>query len=213
MNRKKIFCILCLCAIVMAAYITPAISQDIRVRAKIGILIQSGDRVMPAKSRDRLKAGDLIRIYVHPEKSSYIYVIHTDHKTVTLLNMIEQRIHSSTFVLPSLQDFYQVDGKSPNEAFTVICSTNELKEISGLSNSEMSYEQWIGIEKGLMEKSKIDLSSRSEKPFAVLGNVRNAEGGDKFANELKIFSGKLLLVKRYEFKVDMAAKKRKIHKK
>jgi len=181
--------------------ISEAISQEDKVRAKIGILIQSGDRVMPAKSKDILKVGDLIRIYVHPEISSYIYVVHNDQKTVSLLNMVEQRIHSSTLVLPSIQEFYQVDGKSPIESFSIICSQTELTELSGLFNSDIPYGRWVEIEREMIKKSKIVLDQKLEKPFAFSSNVRRPVKEDQFINKLKIFSGKSLLIKRYKFRV------------
>ncbi|MBN2124403.1 MAG: hypothetical protein JW821_08945 [Deltaproteobacteria bacterium] len=177
-------------------------SQDGRIRAKVGILVQSGDRVKRAKSIDRLQSGDLLRIYVHPESRCYIYVIHTDKQTVTLLNLVEQRIQSSTLVLPSIQEFYQVDGKSATEAFTIICSPGELKELSALTDSKVSFEKWAALEKDLMERSRIDLDQAGdEKPFAIAGNVRGGAGSDRFLDKLPIFSGKSLLVKRYEFQV------------
>ena len=183
----------------------PGLSQERTVRAKIGILVKSGDQILKAKSRDRLKAGDLVRIYVHPEVSSYVYVVHRDQKTVTLLNMVEQRIQSSTLVLPSVQEFYQVDGQSPVETFTVICSPKEVKEISALvSSSQMTHDRWVSLEKELLKKGEIDLAQKSEKPFAIAGNVRgagDAAGGDAFVKELQIFSGKSVLVRQYEFSV------------
>ncbi len=182
----------------------PGFSQEKTVRAKIGILVKSGDQIIRAKSRDRLKAGDLVRIYVHPEVSSYIYVVHRDQKTVTLLNMVEQRIQSSSFVLPSVQEFYQVDGQSPVETFTVICSPKEVTEISSLIGSQMPYDRWVLLEKELLKRGEIDLAQKSEKPFAIAGNVRgagDAAGGDAFVRELQIFSGKSILVRQYEFSV------------
>ena len=186
------------------AGVLPGLSQEKTVRAKIGILVKSGDQIIKVKARDRLKAGDLVRIYVHPEVSSYIYVVHRDQKTVTLLNMVEQRIQSSSLVLPSVQEFYQVDGQSPVETFTVICSPNEVKEISSLVGSQMSYDRWVSLEKELLKKGEIDLAQKSEKPFAIAGNVRgagDAAGGDAFVKELQIFSGKSILVRQYEFSV------------
>ena len=186
------------------AGVLPGLSQEKTVRAKIGILVKSGDQIIKVKARDRLKAGDLVRIYVHPEVSSYIYVVHRDQKTVTLLNMVEQRIQSSSLVLPSVQEFYQVDGQSPVETFTVICSPNEVKEISSLVGSQMSYDRWVSLEKELLKKGEIDLAQKSEKPFAIAGNVRgtgDAAGGDAFVRDLQIFSGKSILVRQYEFSV------------
>jgi len=180
-------------------------AQEEKVRAKIGIQIRSGDQIVGAKSQDRLKAGDLIRIYVHPEKTSHVYVVHTDIKEATLLNMVQQKTQSSTLVMPSLQEFYQVDGKSPKETFTIIISPNELPEVlEVLGTGNAPYSKWIEVEKVLLEKSKIDLSQKTEKPFSISGNVRSVGGTgavDPFVSKLQIFSGRSILVKRYEFRV------------
>lgn len=181
-----------------------ALGQENRVRAKVGIQIKSGEKISRAKSNDRVTAGDLLRIYIHPENSSYVYVVHTDRKTVTALHMVGQNIKSATLVLPSLQTFYQVDGRSPVETFTIVCSPRELKEVSALAHTEYSYEQWAQIENTLIEKNKIDLWQQPEKPFTVAGNVRGGFGagdGDPFVSKLQIFSGNELLVKKYEFQV------------
>ena len=191
-------------AALVATASLPASSQERNVRAKVGILVKSGEQSIRAKSKERVKPGDLIRIYVHPEVSSYVYVVHTDQKEVTLLNMVEQKIQSSTLVLPSLQEFYQVDGKSPVETFTIICSTDEVKEVSSLLKSQVTYEKWTSIEKDLTQKGEIDLGQQTERPFAIAGNVRGAGdtgANDPFVNELQIFSGKKILVKQYEFSV------------
>ena len=200
----RILFVMCVSATLLTAGALPALSQEKMVRAKIGILVKSGDQVMRAKSRDRLKAGDLVRIYVHPEVSSYVYVVHTDQKRVTLLNMVEQKIQSSTMVLPSIQEFYQVDGDSPVETFTIICSPDEVKEASALLGSAMTYERWASVERELQKRGEIDLSQKAERPFAIAGNVRgagDAGAGDSFISELQIFSGKAVLVRQYEFAV------------
>jgi len=180
-------------------------AQEEKVRAKIGIQIKSGDRIMRAKSQDRLKARDLLRIYVHPEKTSHVYVVHTDLKKATLLNMVQQKIQSSTLVMPSLQEFYQVDGKSQKETFTIIISPDELPEaLDVFRTGKASYSMWVEVEKVLLERSKVDLSQKTEKPFSISGNVRGAVGSgdaDPFVSKLQIFSGKSLIVKRYEFRV------------
>jgi len=175
------------------------------VRAKIGIQINSGGAVEKAKSRDNLKPGDLLRIYVHPEENAYVYVVHSDHAVATLLNMAEQKIKSSTLVMPSLLDYYQVDGKSSQETFTIICSPVALSQMAGLvKNGSLPHDQWVKIEAVLVQKGRIDLSGNTEKPFALAGNVRGmggAETSDSFAGGLEIFSGKGVLVKKYEFAV------------
>ena len=105
------------------------------MHAKIGIQIRSGDLIVRAKSRDTLKPGDLLRAYIHPEETSNVYLIHTDHKTAILLNLTQQKIHSSTLVIPSLQEFYQVGGKSGKESFTIICSPNQMTEVQEIFSS------------------------------------------------------------------------------
>lgn len=199
----RMMTVIFLSAALVATSGRPCFPQENNVRAKIGVLVKSGDQVSRAKSKDRVKTGDLLRIYVHPEAGSYVYVIHTDLKRVTMLNMVEQKIHSSTLVLPSLQEFYQVDGNSPVESFTVICSSEEVKEVSSLITSGMDHEKWTALQKELSKKGEIDLTQQSERPFGIAGNVRGTAdtGGDPFVKELQIFSGKTILVKQYEFSV------------
>ncbi len=180
-------------------------AEEERVRAKIGIQIKSGDLILRAKSIDRLKKGDLLRIYIHPEKTSHVYVVHTDLKKVTLLNMIQQKVQSSTMVMPSLQEYYRVDGESSKETITIIISPDELSELfSALEDGNIAYAKWIELEKKLIDKGKIDLSQKTEKPFSIAGNVRGVTGNnslDPFVSRLQVFSGKSILVKKYEFSV------------
>ena len=203
-NRFSIIAVVCMSVFIVARNVSPVLAEDEKVRAKIGIKVKSGEQVIRAKSRDQLRAGDLLRIYVHPEESSYIHVIHIDDKTATLLNMTEQRIQSSSLVLPSVQEFYEVDGKSPVEKFTIVCSPKELPELSSMAGADMSLDKWRSIEDDLIQRSKIVLTKQDEAPFAIAGNVRGATGpgsGDPFVEKLQIFSGKGLLVKKYEFEI------------
>jgi len=192
-------------AAVFGFYAYAASAGENPVRAKIGIQIRTGGAVEKAKSRDTLGKGDLLRIYVHPEANAYVYVVHSDLIEAKLLNMVEQKIKSSTLVMPSLLDYYQVDGKSPQENFTIICSPVALSEMAGLvKNGSLPHDQWVKIENGLVQQGKIDLSGNTEKPFALAGNVRGtggADNSDSFAGGLQIFSGKEVLVKKYEFAV------------
>lgn len=201
---KKPF-LLFLCVFLVAGIINPVDAQENIIRAKIGIQIKSGDRIIRAKSQDRLKAGDLLRIYVYPEKNSHIYVVHRDIKEAALLNIVQQKIQSSSMVIPSLQEYYQVDGKSPYEVITIIISPDELPEVTDLlGTGNAPYPKWIEVEKVLVEKSRIDLIQDVEKPFPIAGNVRSKGGVgdiDQFVSKLQIFSGKSILVKKYEFEV------------
>ena len=63
----------------------PAVAQD-RVRAKVGIQVRSGERTATAKTIERVKTGDFLRVYVVPEDDAYVYVIHNDGKNLNLLN-------------------------------------------------------------------------------------------------------------------------------
>src|SRR5207253_10920145 len=64
---------------------SPAVAQD-RVRAKVGTQVRSGERTAPAKTTETVKTGDSLRVYVVPENDAYVYVVHNDGKTLTLLN-------------------------------------------------------------------------------------------------------------------------------
>jgi hypothetical protein len=175
------------------------------IRAKIGIQIRSGDRISRAKSRDRLKKGDFIRLYIHPEHSSFVYIIHSDNKEATLLNSLKQTMQSSTLVMPSLQQYYQVDGKSKTESFTIICSPNELKELSErFKDGGIPCQDWDQLKNEYLSKNVIELPQDDKKPFAIAGNVRGAANdaqGDPFSDKLQVFSGKSMVVKHYEFRV------------
>lgn len=174
-----------------------------RVRAKIGVQIKSGERIFSAKSREILKPDDLLRIFVHPEIKSFIYVIHNDQQTVLLLNATEQKQNVSTLALPSLQEFYQAEGNSSVEQFTIIISPQEIPELSAMVDADISPAKWREIEQRLSVMSRIDLTTENETPFTIAGNVRGGGATQDmgFINDLKIFSGNGLLVKKYEFQI------------
>jgi hypothetical protein len=180
----------------------PVFAQAKIIRAKLGILIKSGNQTVRAKAKDRLNVGDSLRIYVQPEDNFYVYVVHTDHKNVKLLSSVDRQAPGSQLVLPGQQEFYEIDGESPVETFTIICSPDELKDVSALLKSEISYEKWASMEKELIKKGEIDLGQKAEKPFPIAGNVRGATNpNDRFAADLQIYSGNTILVKQYEFSI------------
>jgi len=181
-----------------------ALAEEVRVKAKIGIEILSGQKIIQARSREMVKPGDLIRIYVHSSESTNVYVVYTEKKTVKLLNMTMQKIGESTLCLPSAHAYYKVDGASSVERFTIICSPKELRQISGMADSEKSWNQWSLIEEELIKESKIELIHQPEPRIEIAGNVRGNDDlkkQDLFVENLPIFSGKGLLVKTYEFKL------------
>lgn len=185
------------------------------VRAKIGIQVQSQNKVFRARARERLRAGDLIRLYVHPEKSCFVYIVHSDGNLVNLLNMTHQEVQSATLILPSAQAFFEFDGKSAMEGLTIICSPQKLDELSTLATKGLAHDQWLIVENKLLEQSKRLVTDEDHQSFAIAGNVRGLDGAvkgekplnatalnnDAFLKELQIFSGKGLLIKTYAFKI------------
>ena len=182
----------------------PAVAQD-RVRAKVGIQVHSGDRTAPAKTTEAVKAGDFLRVYVVPEGEAYVYVVHNDGKSLTLLNAqnaTTKVTKGGLVTLPAPETFYQIDGGSDKESITVLCSPTELREVASLfSTPHVAQQDWLSLEKALLDKSKIDLSQPTDKPFQIAGNVRSMSNNDPFVNNLVIYSGKSLVAKKYDFQV------------
>jgi len=200
----KILFILCIGAALIMTGTLVCFAQAQPVRARIGVIIKSGDQVMRAKGKDSLKAGDSLRIYVQPDEGSYLYVVHADPDNVTLLKMVDRSVPSSQWVLPGEGDLYEVDGQSPIETFTIICSPEELKEVAALAGTKMPYEKWTALVGSLVKRGQIDLSQKSEKPFPIAGNTRGevlAGGRPERDCEAQVFSGNTILVKQYEFTV------------
>ena len=183
----------------------PAVVAQDRVRAKVGIQVRSGDRTAPAKTTETVKTGDSLRIYVVPENDAYVYVVHNDGKTLTLLNAqnaTTKVTKGGLVALPALEQFYQINGGSDRESITVICSSTEIREIASLvSAPNVSQQNWLSLEKALLDKSKIDLSQPTDKPFQIAGNVHPTGSNDPFLNTLVIYSGKSLVAKKYTFQV------------
>ena len=182
---------------------SPAVAQD-RVRAKVGIQVRSGEHTAPAKTTETVKTGDELRVYVVPEDEAYVYVVHNDGKSLTLLNAqnATTRVTKGGLVaVPTPEQFYQIDGGSAKESITVLCSPTELREVANLfSTPNMTQQNWLSLEKALLDKSKIDLSQSTDKPFQIAGNVRSINN-DSFMENLQIVSGKSFVVKKYDFQV------------
>src|SRR5262245_45579163 len=95
---------------------SPVVAQD-RVRAKVGVGIQAspGAPMAAAKAVETVKAGYSLRVYVVPEHDAYLYVVHNDGKTLTLLNAQNATTKISgggPVTLPGPDRFYQIDGGS-----------------------------------------------------------------------------------------------------
>jgi len=189
----------CVCIQLIAS----AAAQDL-VRAKVGIQIRSGEQTAPAKATETVKAGAFLRVYVIPEDDAYIYIVHNDGKTPTLLNAQDTKTKvpkGVPVVFPAPEQFYQIDGTSDKESITVICSPTEISEVANLfSMANAPQKNWLSLEKELIEKGRINLAQTLDKPFQIAGNVRSAHA-DPFIDTLPIFSGKTFVVKKYDFQV------------
>ncbi len=188
----------------LLSFTTSAWGNANLVRAKVGIKISSNEVVKLAKSKDRLKTGDLLNIYVRSTKASFIYVVHSDNKIATLLTRTEQKLIGSILVLPSTNEYYEIDGTSNFEKFCIIISPVELKKVNQLFDKTVSHDEWVAYEKALVEKSKVTLNEKSKTSFVIAGNVRGVKsdgGQDALVKQLKIFTGNSMVVKKYDFKI------------
>ncbi len=188
--------------LVLSWTVTSPCAEDNLVSAKVGILMKSGERLDRARGQDRLRSGDLIRVYVHPKRPTNVYVIHSSGNSLSLLNAVSQQVSSATVVLPSIQDFYEVDGKAQKEKITIICTPEPLPEADAITNGSLGVKQWEKIEKALIEKSRIDMGQSLQKPFPLAGNVRSVGNADPFIDKLPIYTGKDLLIKTYVFEIE-----------
>lgn len=198
--NKNLRLVIILIAAFVAASVMNVGGQEL-VRAKVGMEILDGDDIRLAKSRDRIKAGNELRLLVIPEKESYVYVINSDSNNAYLINsdQVEKKHPGGTLkIFPSMESLYKPDGSGKQENFIIVCSLTPLGEITGLfASGQTSYDSWKELENELTKRSKITLGEKVNKPFAIAGTVRNSQN----AENLRIFSGKKLLVKRYQFQV------------
>jgi len=192
----------------IAGQAMPADLPDDIVRAKIGIMLKSKGNVMRAKKKERIRSGDQIRIYALPEKPLFVYIIHSDTKTATLLNNEDQRVANVVLTLPTSQNFYEIDGQSSKEIITIVCSPEERTELTAIFKSgQVPHPAWAPVEKDLLGKSRIDLTGKAEKPFSIAGTVRGgAAAADPFVEKLQTISGNSLVFRQYEFRVKKSKK-------
>ncbi len=208
MMRKRVIVWMCVCMVLTGTVAVAEESQDL-VRAKIGIQIRTEEGSRLAKSFERLHAGDQLAIYVQPEpEPASIYVLHSSEKQkVTWLNQgIQYKVMMNNILRIPGRGFLEVDGKSALEEIIIICSPNELADLENhLKNGGFSYEDWTKY-KNSLDKKMIDLSGSLEKPLNMAGTVRPLP--DTFwkvyaeeKEEIRIFSGNSLVMKRYTFEV------------
>src|SRR5262249_2612067 len=104
--------------------------------------------------------------------------------------------------LPAPETFYRIAGGSDKESITVLCSPTEIREVASLfSTPHVAQQDWLSLEKALLDKSKVDLFRPTDKPFQIVGNVRSTSNNDPFLDTLVIYSAQSLVAKKYDFQV------------
>lgn len=175
------------------------------MQAKIGIRVVSGATTKHARTKDKLNKSDKLRIFIEPQANAYVYVVHEDDSAINLLAKLsdEQALAQDTVVLPSKSEFYEIDGRSAFEKLTIVCSPTPLSEIEALfAQSNPAPAAWQKTELALRKQSLIDLNENTDKPFGIAGNVRDIEDDqNRVVAGLTLYSGKSLVLKRYEFRV------------
>lgn len=184
-----------------AALVSAAYAESEEVQAKIAIKVQSGQRAVRAKTKQILRPGDRIRVYVHPLQAAYVYVVHADQEKARLLNMTQQRLNTQWLCLPSPQTFYQVDGADTQETITVVCSPKKLPKLSRMVDTELALAQWSEIAQSLKGNSQIFLARKGSPAFEIAGNTRGLDEDGSFVQDIPIFTGNGMVVQTYRFHV------------
>lgn len=182
----------------------PSFAQDGGVKAKIGIMHKSGEKISRMKSNDRAKAGDQMRIFIKAQTDCNVYVIYSDENESMLLNDAtydEKLIDGNTLILPSTEDFYQFDDQSSLAHISIICTAAPLKKIENLfaESLSVSKDKWAIIEEAIIEETKVSITDTTEKPFSIAGNVRSLNS--EFDSKLRTFEDDTIIFRK--FKLDI----------
>ena len=174
------------------------------LRASIGIEIHSNGQSLKAKANDRLTSGDKLSIYVIPEQDSFVYIINSNSKIASLIDLggnPKKVLARSLRIYPSPSEGYRIDGNENIESFSIICSPKDLTSISQLFyGGSVAVGEWQSLEKIFFGDNQIIDSSEPEDSFHFGGSLRSADT-NPFINALSISSGKTLVIKRYQFDV------------
>jgi hypothetical protein len=153
------------------------------IKAKIAILHKAGDNYSSLRSKDRLRAGEMLRIFIEPVNKCYVYVVHADIKEATLLYGNDSPVVNNILLLPSESDYYVFDDSSPEERIIIFCSARKSAELEKLFN----------------KKETISRNDKTDKPFPIAGNVSALN--DEFLDQVQTFVGKNVLIRKYEFEI------------
>ncbi len=171
------------------------------VKAKIAILHKAGESYDLLKTKDRLKVGEMLRVFVLPSTNCFVYAVHTGSKESFLLCKTELKTGKDTLVLPTPEDYYIFDEAGVKEKITIFCSTKKINEIEKLfTKSELvTTKSWNDVEAKLISQNKSNLSETSDKPFPMAGNVSAIN--ENFIETMQMFIGVNMLIRKYEIEV------------
>jgi hypothetical protein len=175
------------------------------VKAKIAILHKSGEIYNPLKTKDRIKAGEMLRIFILPanlpKADCFVYVVHSGAKESFLLCKTQLKSQKDTLLLPNPDDYYIFDEAGVKEKITVFCSTKKITEIEKLfvTSELVPSSFWNDIETKLITLNKSNLNENSDKPFPLAGNVSAVN--EDFIETMQLFVGKDMLIRKYEIEV------------
>jgi len=171
------------------------------VKARIAILHKAGENYNPLKTKDRLKVGEMLRVFVLPSTSCFVYAVHTGGKESFLLCKTELKAGKDTLLLPTPEDYYIFDEGGVKEKITIFCSTKKINEIEKLfmSSELVPTKSWNDVETKLISQNKSNLSETSDKPFPMAGNVSAIN--EDFIEAMQMFVGVNMLIRKYEIEV------------
>ncbi len=171
------------------------------VKARIAILHKAGENYNPLKTKDRLKVGEMLRVFVLPSTSCFVYAVHTGSKESFLLCKTELKAGKDTLLLPTPEDYYIFDEGGVKEKITIFCSTKKINEIEKLfmSSELVPTKSWNDVETKLISQNKSNLSETSDKPFPMAGNVSAIN--EDFIETMQMFVGVNMLIRKYEIEV------------
>ena len=171
------------------------------VKAKIAILHKAGEIYNPLKTKDRLREGEMLRVFVLPVQDCFVYVVHSGDKESFLLCKSQLKAKRDTLLLPNPDDYYIFDEAGVKEKITIFCSTKKINEIEKLfAKTELTPSgSWNDVETKLIALNKSNLNENSDKPFPIAGNV-SAVNQD-FIEAMQMFVGKGMLIRKYEIEV------------
>lgn len=171
------------------------------IKAKIAILHKAGEIYNPLKTKDRLRAGEMLRIFVLPVTDCFAYIIHSGDGKSTLLGKAQVKAGKDTLILPNPFDFYVFDEAGVKERITVICSGEKLNEIENLfkKKENIAALSWKNVETKIISQNKPNLSETSDKPFPMAGNVSGVN--ENFIEAMNYFEGNKVIIRKYEIEI------------